>query len=149
MKIDDTVAQGIFQKYFDYLMFYLSHSKINRINGQFHGFIDLKFMQEFEQKILPVVRVTNWSEGIADADEIASDAVREFIANILLKERITKQIPDSCGYYDEEIKLVYYEKWNEIHSIEECVESYLKNHPELTRNTRFITDDWEVSNDSH
>ena len=94
-------------------------------------FPDIKFMMEFEEKMATVVELYSlYNLDVKSLNpKIISDKARKFIFGLL-------RISDN----------IYHEYWNEVKSVAQCVENYLEKHPELFREHRLITDNWEPSN---
>lgn len=145
--IKNTASQEIYWKYIKHLGKYMSFDEGYRIGRDFGDFPDTRFMREFEEPIIPVIEVqytTNGHEGPYSCRKSVptnfhiSDKARIFILNLI--RSCTSVVDNGMG-----IGFGFTERWNDIKVIEQCVDAYLKKHPELLKVNRSITDDWEQS----
>ena len=129
----NVVAQGVYKKYLEHLLEYMSYREDFRIGHEFgSGVPNVRFMREFEEKIICIVEVEYLRKEDIPPGFTISDKARKYILNLVTKS--------GCDMSPQ-----YYDNWNDVLAIQQCVDNYIEKHPELIREHRLITDTWEPS----
>lgn len=131
-KYNDAIAQRIYERYIRCLTEYFNCDNVLH---------DLPFMTEIEEKIIKIVGIRYASDGKGNFNseaahphrDVLADKARSFLKNILSP---VGQLKDST-----------YLRWNDVMVMQQCIENYLDKHPEITREHRLITDNWESSSE--